>query len=302
MGVPAGVAQGAVLTGFDGSDGARRAVAWAAEEAVRSQCALLIVQCFEWTPPIMDGWAGVGYTTDVGGERLRQQAEQQLNEIAESTRHANPGLVVETAQLDGSAGTVLPQTAEERHAGLIVVGASGHGALARALLGSTAAELVRAARHPVIVVRGDEVDGPDAPVVVGVDGSALSDRAVEFAFEFAARHNAPLVAAHAWSDWPVGLLATAPMAPIGRDREDDALRQAVRSHVDQYATRFPDVRYELEFSRDTPALLLTDLAARARLLVVGSHGRGPIASTFLGSVSHAVLYHAPCPVAVLRGD
>ncbi|MGC7102535.1 universal stress protein [Amycolatopsis lurida] len=288
---------GSILAGFDGSDGSRRAVEWAAEEAVRRRCALLIAQCFASAPPIMQGWTSA---EQVEGARIREQAEYQLGEVADHYRKSHPEFTVDTVLPEGRAGTVLPALAEETGAALIVVGSSGLGALPRALLGSTAAELVRTADPPVVVVRGEDPDAADAPVVVGVDGSAVSDRAVEFAFEFAAGHGARVLAVHAWSDWPVALLAAAPMAPVGRERQDAQAEAAVRAHLDKFAARFPDVPSEVRFVADHPAQILTELAEHARLLVVGSHGRGAVRRVFLGSVSHAVLYHAPCPVAVLR--
>ncbi|UJW31567.1 universal stress protein [Saccharothrix sp. AJ9571] len=294
-------AAGSILAGFDGSDGSRRAVHWAAAEATRRRCPLLVVQCFAWAPPIMQGWTSAG---DTEGARIRQHAEYQLGELAEQCRKARPELVVETALPEGRAGVVLPEVAEDVGAALIVVGSSGLGAFPRVLLGSTAADVVRAADRPVIVVRGDDPEpataAEAAPVVVGVDGSPTSDRAIEFAFEFAAGHGSPLLAVHAWSDWPVGLLAAAPMPPAGWDRQDAAAEAAVRAHLDEYAERFPDVRAEVRFVADQPARVLTEMGEYARLLVVGSHGRGAVGRAFLGSVSHAVLYHAPCPVAVLR--
>ncbi|MEO3781042.1 universal stress protein [Micromonospora sp. B11E3] len=51
-----------------------------------------------------------------------------------------------------------------------------------------------------------------------------------------------------------------------------------------------------------PAAALLDAACDAQLLVVGARGRGGFTGLLLGSTSHAVLHHAPCPVAIVRGQ
>lgn len=138
-------------------------------------------------------------------------------------------------------------------------------------------------------------------MVVGVDGSGTSDRAVEYAFDFAARHGCELVAVHAWSDLPMDALQ-----PVRSWDEDWA---ALRHQGDRLLTgaltahreRHPGVEVRRVVEFDRPAHTLLEHAAGAVLLVVGSHGRGAVRSVLLGSVSHAVIYHAPCPVAVLRG-
>ena len=69
-----------------------------------------------------------------------------------------------------------------------------------------------------------------------------------------------------------------------------ALKRSPRLHV--------DARVLLE----TPEAALLDAAAGAHLLVVGSRGRGTLASLILGSVSVGVSAHAPCPVVVVRPE
>ncbi|RZQ64565.1 universal stress protein [Amycolatopsis suaedae] len=215
-----------------------------------------------------------------------------------------PGVTVETAAPEGAAAATLARVAADRGAPLLVIGSSGISALPRVLLGSTAAELVRSADVPVVVVRsGDEDDEETtgrAPVVVGVDGSPNSDPAVEFAFDVAHRHGAPLRAVHALSDLPPSLLTTGPVAARGPQVGRAGIGPEVPRQLDRHGSRYPDVDTTLVGAPDPPAHALLDAARGARLLVVGSHGRGRVRRMFLGSVSHAALYHAPCPVAVLR--
>jgi nucleotide-binding universal stress UspA family protein len=66
--------------------------------------------------------------------------------------------------------------------------------------------------------------------------------------------------------------------------------------------RHPGVRAERVVSLARPAQALVEEAGGAALLVVGSHGHGAVRRALLGSVSHAMLHHAPCPLAVVRGD
>jgi nucleotide-binding universal stress UspA family protein len=96
-----------------------------------------------------------------------------------------------------------------------------------------------------------------------------------------------------------GLMAmgTTPFNPDElRRAESDALADAVRPWRDKY----PDVEVETVVARGTAGRVLVDVSSTAGLVVVGSHGRGAIAGTLLGSVSLQVLNHADCPVLVVR--
>lgn len=142
---------------------------------------------------------------------------------------------------------------------------------------------------------------PAGTVVVGVDGSPSSERALDWAIDQAVRERRQLTLAHgvdpAGSVWldPVGVEHRGALDTLRADAR--ALLAGARSHV---ARRAPDLGVnEVIWMADARVMLL-DLAASAALVVVGSRGRGPVRSLLLGSVSLAVTRHARCPVVVVR--
>ncbi|WP_260478955.1 universal stress protein [Kibdelosporangium aridum] len=172
------------------------------------------------------------------------------------------------------------------------------------LLGSTAAELLHHCRRPVVVVRHakDPVRVDGGHVVVGVDGSSVSARAIGFAYGFADRHGCELVAVHAWSDLPMDALEPVRTWDYDwhdvREKGDRLLAESLAGHQEQH----PDIAVRRKVAIDRPTHALLEHAEGAVLLVVGSHGRGALRRALLGSVSHAMAYHAPCPVAIVRRD
>ena len=143
---------------------------------------------------------------------------------------------------------------------------------------------------------------PRHGVVVGVDGSPRSAAALRFAFEAASVLDEPLVAVHAWTDPAL----SAPQVPLPLVY-DPALvaheeRLVMAESMAGFAEDFPDVKVECRVVHDHAVHALTAAGALARLLVVGSRGRGAFGALFLGSVSHGVLHHARGPVAVVHGQ
>lgn len=293
-----------VVAGYDGSDEARVAALWAAGEAVYRGGPLTLVDVVRW--PMV----GAGLTPGpplppvepVGEEdALRASAERRLAGLVEEVQRQWPDLEIRTRVELGRAAEVLAAAAGQ--ADLLVIGSSGRTALPRMLLGSTAAELVHTVERPIVVVRHakEPVPADGGRVVVGVDGSSTSARAIEFAFDFADRHRCELVVVHAWSDLPMDALEPVRAWDENwdevRGKGDRLLSEALAG----YPERYPEVEVRRVVAFDRPAHALLEHAEGAALLVVGSHGRGALRSVLLGSVSHALIYHAPCPVAVLRG-
>lgn len=296
MEVVKGEADRPVLVGVDGSASGVDAVRWAAREAVRRRVGLRLLTAFGWMP--VEPGDGLLELVPSARDALRQAAEQHLDEAATEASAAAPEVAVTRVVLSGYPTAVL--VAESATAQLVVVGDRGLGGFEGLLVGSVAPALAAHAHCPVVVVRGlgDGTPPPEGgPVVVGVDGSAASETALEFAVEEAVALGASLVAVHAWQDIAVG-------AAQGRLLHTDSVSDDAQAHLDEvlapWRAKHPELVIEEAVVRDRPARALVRHSAGAQLLVVGSRGRGALAGVVLGSVSQAVLHHAASPVAVVH--
>ncbi|MBV7705568.1 universal stress protein [Nocardia nova] len=148
------------------------------------------------------------------------------------------------------------------------------------------------------------MSGPDTPaIVVGADGSEIALQAVVWAAVEAALQHCALHIVTSYGVAPnpglTAVLAAAEQQWLRADGERVlAEAAAVARHATPDAT--PAISTELSFDMIIPTLL--EHSARARMVVVGSHGRGAIGRMVLGSVSTALSRHAHCPVAVVHGD
>lgn len=284
-----------VVVGVDGSNPALRAARWAAQEAARRRVPLRVVTAFEWTHDHALGQIGLGASYH---EIMRETARRELAEAARAAQQAAPDVEVESQLVVGYPIPVL--TAEARGAQLVVVGDRGLGGVTGLLLGSVSIALAARITCPLVVVRGpDDAPDPSWPVVVGVDGSPSSEAALGFAYEAAAMRGVSLVAVHTWWDLVVDP-AFAPMLDWDAIENDE--REVLAERLAGWGEKFPDVRVQRVVERGHASTVLVDQSRRAQLVVVGSRGRGSLKGLVLGSVSHAVLHRAGCPVAVVRGE
>lgn len=137
-------------------------------------------------------------------------------------------------------------------------------------------------------------------IVVGVDGSPDSANALEWAMRTAVVMKLPLtvLAVHQvmrsqWTNTPI-------VYPEDQDELDQARRTAdemVHQAAGKLAERPSSVTVRV--LNGLPAAELVDASKDADLVVVGSRGHGGFARLMMGSVSHQVVNHAACPVAVI---
>jgi nucleotide-binding universal stress UspA family protein len=139
------------------------------------------------------------------------------------------------------------------------------------------------------------------PVVVGVDGSAESLHAVEWAALEAQRHGAPLRIVSA----PALLPRMRAHDTVPRAVADALYGESVRA-LREAVTRAKEVSSRPLIDTSTlagpPALAVTDSGHGALMLVVGARGAGGFAALLLGSVSRYAAMHATCPVVVVREE
>lgn len=285
-----------VVVGVDGSSSSLEAVEVAAREAALRGVGLRLVHAFgqppAHVPPGMPPW-------NPKAAGVRELVDGTLAEAERRARAAAPDVGITRDVTVGEPVMVLE--IESRTASLVVVGSRGRGGFGSLLLGSTAVHLAAHGRCPVLVVRGRP--DPAGPVLLAVDGSPAGEAAVGFAFAEASLRGADLVALHVWNTWSEtahGSVDHLNMV-IDLERLEEEEQRLLDETLAPWQERHPEVTVErrLVRSRTRPALI--EASQDAQLLVTGARGRGGFTGLLLGSVSQALLHHAHCPVAVVRG-
>ncbi|WP_245687867.1 universal stress protein [Rhodococcus phenolicus] len=287
-----------VVVGVDGSPTSTSAVRWAAATASARDLPLRIVHVIDFSPV---GYSGAPY---VESAKVFEWAEEDgrvmLSDAVTAARSVAPDVEIETTLVPAGGSHWFVE--ESGRARMVVLGASGSGRIGEALLGSTPVVVASHGRCPVVVVRGETTD-PSAPVVVGVDGSKVSERAVAAAFEEAAQRGVPLVAVHVWSDVNVGTFSGADRAELLDPQAFEQSEQVLLAErLSGYCERYPDVVVHREVYLDGPRAHLQAWSEKAQLVVVGSRGRGGFTGLLLGSTSNGLIRDARCPVMVVRPE
>ena len=287
-----------VVVGVDGSDTSSSALREAAKIAAQRELRLDILHALDFAP-----YGFGGPYIDAGGvyEWIEEAGKEVLAEAEKFAREVAPTVTIHSEIAIGSPTQWLLESSAK--ARLAVVGASSSGKAATAVLGNTAVGVASHGKCPVIVVRErDGVVPTDGPVVVGVDGSALSAQAVGAAFEEASFRGAELVAVHVWSDLGTAAFEdprAAALAPQSFEEEEHAV---LSESLAGWCEKYPEVVVRREIYLDNPRGRLLEWSARAQLVVVGSRGRGGFRGMLLGSTSNTLIANAQCPVMVVRPE
>jgi nucleotide-binding universal stress UspA family protein len=289
-----------IVVGLDFSGGSEAALLRAADLAERLRARLHLV----YAAPTMRVEHG-----DESFDETVQSVERRTRAFAEDALGGPKGFDVIGPEVvvrrgEAAADAVL-RYADEVGAGLIVIGTHGRRGVRRFLMGSVAEEVVRRAPCPVLAVplaAARTAPGPDAPVLVPVDFSAVNRDAVAAARVVASQFDAPVELVHVvertgpypdfYGDIP-GLLTFYDTVTDTGGKAEPHLRRFAEENGGADACHI---------RRGQPQRIIGELAEErgAGLIVMATHGLTGLDHALLGSVTERTLRHAPCPVLALR--
>ena len=273
---------GPVLLADRGSDDAAVARRAAADIAARTGIPLRIVTA--WAVPAMARVTPTTSNLDVPGlyEDSARAAQQEIR------KHLAHGSVVGAGYVaEGNTPAVVAQTADMIDASLVVIGSRAGRGIGGHLMGLLPEALVRAVRHPVLVVRGQTADWPPSSIII-VDGDSSLDQAV-------AVEGATLARVLALPATLIGVLPDAGHSDLGArsDPSLEAFRREARGRAERLEAACGAEVSSWVTTGDAVEVVL-GLASDPRVLVAAGrrsqhHGLGKIASALLHGASGPVL-------------
>ncbi|MFE0700645.1 universal stress protein [Streptomyces sp. NPDC058872] len=281
-----------IVVGLDGTDQAKAAAEWAAEEALLRGTGVHLVYAKE---PVSEAVLSL-----VAHESEDTWAEELLTRTAGELHEHHPGLSVTTRVLPMGPVPGLVGAAED--AELLVLGSRALGAVAGYLVGSVGLTVAGAAERPVVLVRvGAEATAPRGPVVVGTDLRQPVETVLGFAFEEAARRRSPIHVVYA-QQLPLFAGLGPAMVPDVRLAVAPEIERSLDDLLEPWRAKYPEVGTEARVVLGSAGLALVGAAAGASLVVVGRRTRHSTLGAHIGSVAHAVVHHSPVPVALVPHD
>lgn len=276
-----------MVVGIDGSAPSTYALEWAIARAAQQHASLQVVHAWHLPATVApDAWTV--YATPADCELAAKHVMEETVGAAIARVHAEPD-ALSTSVVRGDSATAIVSAASD--ADQIVVGTHGHGFFGRALLGSVAELVLHESPIPVTVVPHLQDPQPnDKPVVVGLDDSPSSDRALAFALDVATARAVALKVVHAYP-----IVGEVPREVMRDAAEEMVLRKL--SAAARERTAMPD--YDTVIVSGQASARLVRAAKDAGDLVVGYSGAAEHPWLF-GSVSRRCVHESPCAVTVVK--
>lgn len=280
-----------ILFAADGSDHSLQAARFAAAIAPKNG-QVVVLNVLNLT----DVFAPYAMAPDImpAPQALVESAEELQDCVVDKTLaiFADAGLTCRSRCELGQPVDTIVHIAEEEKANMIVMGSHGMSGIARFLMGSVSEGVSRYAHCPVLIVRGTNTTV--RRVLLAFDGSESSCRAGMAAVELAQSLQVSLTVLSAWEPGHASKEET-------QEEIKQRAEQLITQRVEE-AFKPTGVAYTLCHEEGHPAEVISQFAEENAidLIVMGNRGLGSFQRLLLGSVSHAVLHHAHCPVLVVR--
>lgn len=285
-----------IVVGFDGSPNSELALDHAAATAARRGARLTVLTAYRVPLPLYLDYVPLPTPTeeDAAAENARRLLEAAGRRLAGHVGDVR----YETVQGDSTGALAEASVAAQ----MLVIGARGRGGFLGLVMGSVSTTLPSHAKCPTVVVPA-EVAPSDGPVVAGVDGSPHGRRAALHAAQEARERGTSLVLVTALQLPDSGEYYWFPLRPREAselvERRQAELEADLEQEIARVAEHAPGIEITGEVRVGEAAAVLHEVEPAAQLVVVGSHGRGLVASTLLGSVSRGTLHGARRPVMVV---
>jgi len=276
---------GRVVVGVDCTPTSRELLRWADHQAVLTGSTLVAVAGWRIEMPGIDAFLSV--------PEVQNLTKRALAETVEAALPADRAAAVEFHVSDLVPAEALMERSTD--ADLVVVGPRSANVIEGLLLGSVTERVVSQASCPVAVVH-NAADERSQRIVVGLDGSDCSRRALDWAVRQAILTDSRVEAIWAW-EW-VPQYGVYPYGPDEATVEKTARTRLEHELATQPAAHASVVQGEL--LQGHPARALLNASAGADMVVVGNHRAGALSSRMLGSVSQKVVRHARVPVIVVH--
>jgi len=293
-----------ILVCLDGSACSLDAAQVGAALSGRFGAEALALHVFDAGFAYMGAWA-----IEVDQDSVDRCAREQKADIEQSVRplFERSGAPFRMIQKWDHPVESILRVAEEEQVDLIVMGSHGRGGVGELILGSVSTGVLHHSPCSILIVRGEHAPdglGEFRKIVLASDGSESAQKAAAVAIDIAEKFAAPL-----------SVLNVCPPPDSFRLPGDNYLPLSA-CDTDLYATRLLGsvtksvgeligkreivCSYHQEFGHTEKLLLRLVEQQKADLVVMGSRGLGGFGRMLLGSVSHYMTHHAPCPVLVVR--
>jgi nucleotide-binding universal stress UspA family protein len=283
-----------ILVALDGSEAAEFAVPYAADLARKHDAELLLLY--------LDYLPAVASEADRTPSEEQSQAKPQAHLAALRTRVAGEGLKVRDLTIRSrDLADTLHQVIESEHVSLIVMSTQGRTGMVRWLLGGNIEKALSSLPVPIMLVRPVY-----HKIVVPLDGSTWSERAIPQAAEIAREHDAELVLIHVYQS-PVSEYAPQ-IALAGQQQMAEQTYEQMHEHLLALRNmlRHQGIRAREHLIRsNNPAQAISDFVESEEgvsMVVMTTHGRTGLTQWLFGSVAQSVIKKVRCPVTLVRPD